>query len=292
MWRFIVKAFFLVLLAGIYFYAVRIDISPSWDFIIDILKYAVFVTGLNIFFDLMAFIYRKSKKIGHQKKDNITVGMMNLYYLILFIAFILLTLSFLDIDLKTLFTTLSIVAAAIAIVSKDFLSALLAGFIITFSKELSIGDEVKIGQYKGKIIDINLTKVNIKTEDDDIIFIPNDKAYNNEIINFTKVDNKKVNVRFELPFASVESVEKLEQDLIDTLKEYHMYLNKNSFNLKITEVEKEGISFNFQYTLDKNNLEIEKEIRRKTIRKVIDRLTRKVDTDKTIIHQQKEQHDQ
>jgi small-conductance mechanosensitive channel len=268
---------FLILLGGLLFYSVRIDLSSSWNFVIDILKYAVFVTGLNIFFDLMAFIYRKSKKVKSQHKDNITVGILNLYYFIVFIAFILLTLSFLDIDLKTLFTTLSIVAAAIAIVSKDFLSALLGGFIITFSKELSIGDEVKIGEHKGKIIDLNLTKVNIKTEDDDIIFIPNDKAYNNEIINFTKVDNKKVNIRLE----------KLEQDLIDTLEEYHSYINKNSFILKINKIEKEGISFNFQYTLDKNNLEIENEIRRKTIRKVINRLTTKVETERMMLNQKK-----
>lgn len=273
--KFILKFLFLIVLSFLFWSLSNAEIPLNWKFGINILKFTLFIVGLDLLFDLMVTIYRRRKKLDAIKKDNITVGLKNLYYFIVFTGLILLTLSFLNIDLKTVFTTLSIVAAAIAIVSKDFLAALLGGFIITFSKELSIGDEVKIGEHKGKIIDINLTKLNIKTEDDDIIFIPNDKAYNSEIINFTKVDNKKVNIRFELPITSIGSVEKLEQDLIDTLEEYHQYLNRDSFFLKITQVEKDGIGFIFQYILEKSNIDIERQIRRKTVRKVINRLASK-----------------
>jgi hypothetical protein len=81
-----------------------------------------------------------------------------------------------------------------------------------------------------------------------------------------------------LPITSVYSVEELEQDLIDALKEYHEYIDNDSFFLKITHVVKDGISFIFQYTLQKSNSDIEKQIRKKTIRKVINRLAAKVET--------------
>lgn len=276
--KFLLKFVFLAILSFLFWSISKMEIPIDWKFVVNILKFLLFIVGLDLLFDLLTTIYRRSKNLPRDKKDNITVGLKNLYYFIVFIGLVLLTLSFLNIDLKTVFTTLSIVAAAIAIVSKDFLSALLGGFIITFSKELSIGDEVKIGEHKGKIIDINLTKINIKTEDDDIIFIPNDKAYNSEIINFTKVDNKKVNIRFALPITTVGSVETLEKDLIDALEEYKGHINQDSYNLKITQVEKDGISFIFQYILEKNNQDIERQIRKKTIRKVINRLASKMES--------------
>ena len=45
-----------------------------------------------------------------------------------------------------------------------------------FSKELNIDDYVKIGDYKGKILDINLSKVVLQNDDDDILYLPNDKG--------------------------------------------------------------------------------------------------------------------
>lgn len=115
-------------------------------------------------------------------------------------------------------TSLSIVAAAIAIISKEYVSCIISGIIISFSKEINIDDYVRIGDTKGKILDINLTKITVLNEDDDVIYIPNDRAYMADIINYTKKEIKKVSIDFELGMEYHTTIEQLERVFLLHLK--------------------------------------------------------------------------
>jgi len=123
-------------------------------------------------------------------------------------------LGFWGIDFKSLLTSLSIVAAAIAIISKDYVSGIISGIIISFSKEINIDDYVKIGDNTGKILEINLSKITLLNDDDDIIYIPNDKVYMSEIINYTKKEIKKVSIDFELSIKYHTTIECLKTTLL------------------------------------------------------------------------------
>ncbi len=204
--------------------------------------------------------------------DNITIGLGNIYVLIISMAGLMFILSLWNVDFKTLFTTLSIVAAGIAIISKDYISAVIAGFILTFSKEVSIGDYVQIGDKKGKIIGLTLSKISLLTEDDDVVFLPNDKVYNGEIINYTKVEDKKVSISFEIPSIAVKSVEVLEKDLISTVSPFKHHIKVDSYDLKVVDIKKDSISFKFQYAIDKIDRSMEAEIKRKTVRHIVRKL--------------------
>ena len=151
-------------------------------------------------------------------------------------------------------------AAAIAIVFKDYISPVVSGFIMAFGSDLNIGDHVKIGQHKGIIKDIRMSKLALQTDDDDIIFIPNDKVYLTEIMNYTTLEIKRVSIPFSLPSTSVKSVVELENELINELSEYHTYINKDSFNLKVVNIFKDFIEFKFQYSMAQRNPELEKNI--------------------------------
>ena len=113
---------------------------------------------------------------------------------------------FWGIDMGKLLTSLSIFAAALAIISKEFVASIISGIIISFSNDINIDDYVKIGNNKGKILDINLAKISLLNEDDDIIFIPNDKVYMSDIINYTRRDIKKVSIDFELDLLHLTSI--------------------------------------------------------------------------------------
>ncbi|MCZ2336758.1 MAG: mechanosensitive ion channel family protein, partial [Chitinophagales bacterium] len=175
-------------------------------------------------------------------------------------------LGFWDIEIKDLLTSLSIVAAALAIISKEYVNSIISGIIISFSKEINIDDYVKISGHKGKIIDITLTKISLLNDDDDIIYIPNDKVYQSEVINYTKKELKKVSVDFELDAKYHTTIEMLEAKLIDALKDYKEYIEDDSFNIKIVNLYHDYLSLKFQYKLKEVNREAERMIRRKTIR--------------------------
>ena len=171
-------------------------------------------------------------------------------------------------------------AAALAIISKDYVASIISGIIITFSNDISIDDYVKIGAVKGKILDINLTKVILLTDDEDVLFIPNEKVYNSEIINYTKKEIKKVSIEFELDIKHASSVSEVEQELIQSLSEYITYIESNSFYLKIVEIHKDYIIYKFQYKLKEANVEIEKLIRKRTVRSLADSIHQKTSVTK------------
>lgn len=239
-----------------------------------ILNYIVFVLALHLGISLLSFYYRKRKKYSDAKKDNVINGLQNLYYLILTGATIMTILGFWNIDARTLFTTLSIVAAAIAIISKDYLVDIISGMIISFSNEISIDDYVKIGEHKGKVLDINLTKIALINEDDDIVFLPNNKVFSGEIVNYTKGQIRKVNIEFELDLRFLKTIEELEDDLINCLADYHAQMEKDKFLLRIVNINKESLSLKFQFQLLQVNREIERELRKVTVRRVVNYIKR------------------
>ena len=215
-------------------------------------------------------VYRIRKKLAYKFTDNVIVGVNNVYYLIVTIGVIIMLFGFWGIDMGKLLTSLSIFAAALAIISKEFVASIISGIIISFSNDINIDDYVKIGNNKGKILDINLAKISLLNEDDDIIFIPNDKVYMSDIINYTRRDIKKVSIDFELDLLHLTSITSLEDALKNNIKEFLHLIEPNTVALKIVDIHKDYILFKFQFKLKEVNRELEKIIRKKTVRIIVD----------------------
>ncbi len=237
--------------------------------LVQLAYFLTFALTANLVVGLLKWTYRKRKKIKPERKDNVVQGLDNIYYLVLAGAVIITILGFFGIDFQTLFTSLSIVAAAIAIISKEFLSEIISGIIISFTKDVSIDDYVKIGEHRGKITDINLHKIALLNDDDDLIYIPNNKFFGSEVINYTKRQIKRVSIEFEMDIRFVKTIEELENDLITVLADYHEHIVPGSFYLRIEDVKKDFLALKFQYTLRQLNRELQREIRKKTVRRVI-----------------------
>ena len=166
---------------------------------ISIYNFLIFWLSVNIFVRINQFIYRKRKKLGDKYSDNVIVGLQNIYFLLTGLGLIVMILGMFGVEFSKLLTALSIVAAAIAIISKDIVSDILTGFIISFSKDLALGDYVKISNYKGKVIDINIYKIVLQTDHGELVYIPNSKAYFADISNYTR--KEKYQIRLELSIA-------------------------------------------------------------------------------------------
>jgi small-conductance mechanosensitive channel len=233
-------------------------------------NFLILFVGINIFTALLIMIYRLRKKLAYKYTDNVIIGINNIYYLIVTFGVITMLFGFWGIDMGRLLTSLSIVAAALAIISKEFVASIISGIIISFSNEINIDDYVKIGTNKGKILDINLTKIILLNEDDDIIFIPNDKVYMSDIINYTRKDIKKVSIDFELDLKYLTSIQSLEHTLKDNIKEFSHLIEPNTISLKIVDIHKDYLLFKFQFKLKEVNRELEKIIRKKTVRIIVE----------------------
>lgn len=231
-----------------------------------IFNVVIYLISIELLRSLILFLYRKQKKIKYPNKDNFILGIQNLFVLFYIIGLGYLLLKVANVELSSFIFSVSLVAAALAIISKEFIADILSSMLITFSRELEVGDVIKIADNKGKILDMSLTKTTILTEDDDVIYIPNSKVYLSEIINYTKREIKKTSVGFELPTGAVGDIKKLEQYLLESISDYKKFINKDSFNLRIVEIKKDYFSLKFQYILIIPDHELEKAIRKNVVR--------------------------
>jgi len=187
---------------------------------------------------------------GGVKKDNFTAGLSQLARIVYALIFGVLVLSLISISMKEAITTLSLLAAALALITKDYISNLINGMYMTFARIVNIGDTVKIADTKGKIIDITLSNVHLLNDDDDIVYIPNNNVFTSEIINYTRRELKKSSIDFELDVAQIEHLEKLEKEIIYALRELGDLIQPESMVLKVNSIKHEYCSFKFQYILN------------------------------------------
>jgi small-conductance mechanosensitive channel len=233
------------------------------------------LSGLAIFLLILDFIqfftvwwYRRRHKI--RGEDNFVIGVGHIYSILLFIGVVAGILSLFRINAKELFTSLSIIFAGIAILSKDYISNMINGMILTFSGQMSIGDNVRIGEQRGKITDITLLNIHLQNDDDDIIYIPNNVVFNVEVINYTKREVKRTSIDFDIDLKFLKTIEDLEANLVEALKPFHDLIREDSYYLRVFEVHKDRISLKFQYILKEPNKELERQIRRRTVRRLIE----------------------
>lgn len=273
-----VKAVVLVLL--VLLYMGEVDISPlfaglkyryrtSMEYYVDV------VAGIGIFLILLDFVqfsvvwfYRRRNKI--RGENNFTVGIGQIYSIVLVIGLTLGLLSLFRIDVRAVLTSLSIIFAGLVLLTKDYIANVINGMIITFSGELSIGDNVRIGQHRGKIVDITLQNIHLVNDDDDVIYIPNNVVMLTDIVNYTKREIKRTSIDFEIDLKYLVTVEELEQNLIETLKPFQDLIKENSYYLRVAEVNRGSVTMKFQYILKEPNKELERAIRRKTVRRLVE----------------------
>lgn len=229
----------------------------------------IYLLVVDLAYRLTIWLYKRRKGIHRDRNDNVTLGLKNLFYILQTGGVIVIGLAMFGVDYRTFFTSISIVAAAIAIVSKDYIVDIISGIILSFSSYIKTDDYIKTGEISGKVIDMTLSKILLLNDDDDIIAVPNNKAFANEIINYTRKASKKVSIEFELKLVSLRTVEELETSLIQVLEEFKSYIQEDSYYLRIEKISADNISLKFQYILNRMNRTIEKEIRKKTVRRVV-----------------------
>lgn len=237
---------------------------------------AMILLILNLSYTAVRWLYQRQNRWNKDaKNDNVIIGLRNIFIIFSALSVVISVFGFFGIDVKTLFATLSIVAAAIAVVTRDFIVDLIVGIYMGFSKDYELGDYVKIGDVRGKLIEIGLFKIKVLNDDDDVVLFSNARVYSSEVINYTQRDIRLMSVDFEIDISRISSIEGLERDLVRSLAGFRDYIEPESYALKIVDVRKDSMDLKFQYRLKELDSDMHKSIRRKTVRQVFSSVTRR-----------------
>lgn len=153
------------------------------------------------------------KKAKHRKSLTIMKVINNILKAIIIVLAILTILRFWGIDTNALLASLSVAGLVGGLAAQDLLKDLITGATIIFDNKFDVGDEVKIGDYQGKVTDVGLQSVSLRSKTGEVIVIANRNIL--EVINFSR-NTPIVNLDFEV--LSSESLEKT-QNVINKICE-------------------------------------------------------------------------
>jgi len=90
----------------------------------------------------------------------------------------------------------------IGLATKDIISDLLAGIILFFDRPFEIGGAAVIGDLGGKVLDIGLRSVKIKTWDGVFVTIPNSKVHSSIVKNYTRYHTRRLDFILGVDYGS------------------------------------------------------------------------------------------
>ncbi len=200
---------------------------------------------------------------------NFVLGVNMIASILNGIIFLITLMLLFGINPFTFFTSITIVAAAVALLSKDYITNMINGLIIMFSDQLTLGDNVKIGEQKGKILDVTLINLVLLNEDDDIVMIPNNTVLTSLVINHSRQYIKKLSFEFEVKPGKLD-LDHFEQKLRETLNQFEEEVTANSFSMKTVHIQKDAVKLKCQFLLNNNDKQSERIIKRKINQKIIE----------------------
>lgn len=208
-------------------------------------------------------IYIRRRKGTSDFRNNFIIGINQIANILSFLSLVISLFLLFEINLREFFTSISIIAAAIAILFKDYITNIINGLILMFSEDFSVDDYVQIDNNRGKIVDITLLNVQLLSEEDDVVYIPNNHMLTANIINYSRQNQKKFSLEFTLPPEDInEGLNEMEQSLIESLKKHWEQIRENSMQLRVLSINPGSVLIRFSLILNRQNPRIEQEIRR------------------------------
>lgn len=113
-------------------------------------------------------------------------------------------------NLTAFLTGLGVVGFTIGFALQDVSKNFVSGLILILQQPFDIGDAIKVTDYGGTIIAIDLRSTEIHTWDGQVVIIPNSDFLTNPITNYSRASRRRVDLGIGVSYASdLEQVRKI-----------------------------------------------------------------------------------
>ena len=131
-----------------------------------------------------------------------------------------------------------------------------------FTTDYQIGDYIKVSEFtKGIIIDVSFRATKLKTDEGDVLYVPNTKLMTSEVVNYSKGKFKRITIPFTLPISSVASVPDFERTIQEKLlAAFPELIKKEKVFLRIMDVQNWQRHFQFEVSVNQYNFSIEDQV--------------------------------
>ncbi len=266
---FIVK---IILSLILFFTVLKVENIESKKWLWQIMTGASAFLIPSILVSIIRFIVIAFYNARHKHKSirgNFVLGINRLTALLNAMFFVIAIMIGAGINPVTFLTSMTIVAMAIAVTFRDYITNMLSGLFIMFSDQLSIGDKIKVGEYKGKVEDITLSNIVLKNEEEDIVMVPNNVFFTQPVVNLSALRSKLLTLKFELPLSEASNIEALEKELQVIFNNHPDIEPGNNLQLKVKDLGKDFIKFSIELTANSSSDRLHRKLEAEILKQIL-----------------------
>lgn len=180
-------------------------------------------------------MFKASKKYGvHKKSITITNLIINIIKYVFVIIVVLTLLSIWGVDTKALIASLGVVGVVAGLAMQDILKDFLAGFSIIVDNEFDVGDNIKVNNFRGTVIELGMKNTKIRAYSGEVLIIANRNI--NEVINYSTQDSRCI-IDIAVSYDSdLDKVERVLGEVCRELKANTSYLTSDMEVLGVQEL--------------------------------------------------------
>ncbi len=172
------------------------------------------MTGLSR--QLIEEIARARGSLGeHEREVAFRVGQVTLYPVSL-----LLILTLWQVNIGGILVGAGFLGIVVGMAARQTLGAMLARFVLMFSRPFEIGDWIEVAEDKGIVTDITIVTTRIRTVDGEYVMIPNDVVSSRSLINRSRKGRLRIEVEVGVDYTvDAERAAEVAQDAVERLDE-------------------------------------------------------------------------
>jgi len=164
---------------------------------------------------LVEEIARARGSLGeHEREIAFRVGQVTLY-----VISVLLILTLWQVNIGGILVGAGFLGIVVGMAARQTLGALLAGFVLMFSRPFEIGDWIEVGDNEGIVTDITIVNTRIQTFDGEYVMVPNDVVSSQSLINRSRKGRLRIEVEVGIDYdADAERAAEVAQSAVRELE--------------------------------------------------------------------------
>lgn len=145
--------------------------------------------------------------------------------------------------LSALLGAAGVLGIAIGFASQTSFSNIISGLFLISEKPFTVGNIIQIGETVGVVISIDLLSIKVRTFDNRFVRIPNENMIKAEIINLTRFESRRVNLRVSVAYK--ENLNKVLEVLKDIANKEPLALQEPEATIQVDRFADSGVEIMF-----------------------------------------------
>ena len=170
----------------------------------------------NLLITLLLKFFPNGKKFSKMDR-TVRVFLHHLIKIALNILLIVSIVAIIGVPMASVITVIASAGAAVALALQGSLSNLAGGFMLLLFRPFRIDDFIETQGVSGTVIDVGFFYTTVRTGDNKHIMLPNGSLTNSTVINYSREENRRVDIDFSIAYESdCETAIRLINDIIET----------------------------------------------------------------------------